>query len=553
MQQLLHIIWHDKRRVLLTLLAGTVSGLTAVALFAQSGLLISKAALMPPFYVILILTAFLKLFGVTKSVSKYAERLLSHRVTFELMHNVRMRFFHQLLPQAHVLQRYKSGDLLARITSDVETLQHFFLRVLYPPLVTVLVFFATIIFTLFFSPVLALLLLIGLVLTTVVMPAMLTMRRDTQPLQHDATIAATEYFYGYRELLLHNEQHRKQQALLDATTAYAKSQQQHRNRENTAFIWNQAIALTTTFFVLATAAYFVTTQQLDGVYLALLVLVSLTVFESAVPMANVPAYLNDTKRSFIQLQEVMNIAQHNGHLTAAHADAPVLMQNVSYTYERSLRPALHNVSMHIKPKQKVAIVGASGSGKTTLMQLLMHELVPTCGDIVIGDISLHQFNRESFYAHIGVMLQHNHFFAGTIRSNLLLANEHATDEELTAALEKAQLDKALDAPVFEKGRNLSGGEQQRLAFARLLLKGGDMWLVDEPFTSVDLQTEEQLLATMLHEAADKTVVIITHRLTNLAQFDHIYVMDQGTIIEHGTHEQLLERGELYAQMYYNAQ
>lgn len=176
MQELVSMIWQDKKDVLLALLAGTISGLTAVALFAQSGLLISKAALMPPFYIILILTAFLKLFGVTKSASKYAERYISHRVTFKFISIVRMKFFKKLLPQAHVLNHYKSGDLLTRITGDVEQLQNFFLRVLYPPFIALFVFIVVILFSLFFSPWISLLLLIGIVLTSIVVPYILFRR-----------------------------------------------------------------------------------------------------------------------------------------------------------------------------------------------------------------------------------------------------------------------------------------------------------------------------------------------------------------------------------------
>lgn len=532
-----------------TLLAGTVSGLTAVALFAQSGLLISKAALMPPFYIILILTAFLKLFGVTKSASKYAERLLSHRVTFRFMHHVRVRFFDALLPQAHVLQRYKSGDLLMRITSDVETLQHFFLRVVYPPLVTLLVFFATIIFTLFFSPLLALLLLIGLLLTTVVIPALLSMRAYSIEQEKRAfTIEATEYFYGYKELLLHNEQYEKERELLALATAYGRASRRAKNNENKSYLWNQAAALFISFMVVLAGAYAVSAGDLDGVYLALLILVAITAFETAVPMASVPAFFNETKKAYTQLQNVTTETTTSGSVIAQHLHAPITIQDVHYTYGTGTCPALKNISMHIAAKKHVAIVGASGSGKTTLMQLLMQELHATDGTIYIGDIPLARFERESYYTHIGAMLQHNHFFLGTVKSNLLFAKPGATDDELQDALQKAKLIKSLDTPVLEKGSNLSGGEKQRLAFARLLLKQGDLWLVDEPFASIDEQTEAALLTTLLHEANDKTLVMITHRLTNLYAFDYIYVMEHGEIVEYGTHAQLLAKGGYYARM-----
>ena len=204
MKALVELIWTDKKDVLLALLAGTISGLTAVALFAQSGLLISKAALLPPFYIILLLTAFLKLFGVTKSISKYAERLITHRVTFRFISKIRMLFFKKLLPQAHLLNTYKSGDLLTRITTNVETLQNFFLRVLYPPFVAVIVFFATCLFMLFFSSWIALCLLIGIVLTSLIVPYVLLRipHKTATEEKKMRTIETTEYFYGYREVLL---------------------------------------------------------------------------------------------------------------------------------------------------------------------------------------------------------------------------------------------------------------------------------------------------------------------------------------------------------------
>lgn len=548
MHTFLKLIWHDQKRVLLTLVAGTISGVTAVALFAQSGLLISKAALMPPFYVILILTAFLKLFGVTKSASKYAERLLSHRVTFQLMDNIRVNFFQQLVPQAHVLQRYKSGDLLTRITHDVDVLQHFFLRVLYPPLVTLLVFFCTIIFMLFFSPWLALLLFVGLLFTTVVMPAVLTMRQTIGQKTRDFTVATTEYFYGYQELLLHNVQQQQQHKLVTLAADYEHARMRHSVREQRASIYNQAIALIVSFFILFVGAYAVTTGDLQGVYLAMLVLVSLTVFETAIPMATVPTFFKKTKNALTQLADVTDVETEDGTITAIGAYAPMTLQHVCYTYPTSIRPALSNVSMYIEAGQKIAIIGASGSGKTTLMQLLLKELTPTSGELFLGDVPLHRFERTSFYTHIGAMLQHNHFFAGTIRSNLLFAQPQATDEQLVTALEQAQLFKSLETTIEEKGRNLSGGEKQRLAFARLLLKNSDCWLIDEPFTSMDAKTENELLHTMLTAAKHKTVVMITHHLTQLEQFDCIYVMANGTIVEYGPHAQLLARDGLYASM-----
>lgn len=552
MRDLMQMIWTDKKDVLLALLAGTISGLTAVALFAQSGLLISKAALMPPFYIILILTAFLKLFGVSKSASKYAERFISHRVTFKFISVVRMKFFKKLLPQAHVLNTYKSGDLLTRITSDVEMLQNFFLRVLYPPLIALFVFFATILFTLFFSPWISLLLLIGLVLTSVVIPYILYRRPFPTGADEkkELMIQATEYFYGYRDLLLHHQLDRKKETLTALHTAYGAARRKELNQEQTSYLWNQSIALLTSFSVVFVGAYLTTIGQLEGVYLALIVLVALTVFESAVPLAMAPIFARHTKKAVSQLEEITAREIEDGTIHINDLAKTIHLQNVSYSYPSSTRPALEHISIDIQAGEKVAIIGPSGSGKSTLMQLLMKEFKRTEGELLIGEVDIDAIRTHSMYEHISTMLQHNHFFSGTIKSNLLLANSEASDEELQQALTKAALAKNLEDPVFEKGGNLSGGEKQRLAFARLLLKKSDLWLIDEPFTSLDVQTENTLFRTLLKEVAEKTLIMVTHKLTSLDLFDRIYVMQHGKIVESGSHEQLLAKQGLYYVMYY---
>lgn len=552
MQQLVQHIWQDKKDVLLALLAGTLSGLTAVALFAQSGLLISKAALMPPFYVILILTAFLKLFGVTKSASKYAERYISHRVTFKFISIVRMQFFKKLLPQAHVLNNYKSGDLLTRITSDVETLQNFFLRVLYPPLIALFVFLATILFTLFFSPWISLLLLIGIVFTSIVIPYILYRRPypTAATEKKELTVQATEYFYGYRDLQLHNQLQTKQKDLSALYKAYGAARRKELNQEQTSYSWNQMIALLTSFTVVFVGAYLVSTGQLEGVYLALIVLVSLTVFESAVPLSMVPIFAKHTKKAVDQLEEVTSQKVIDGNVDIDSLAKDIHVQHVSYRYPSATREALKNISLTIHAGEKIAIIGPSGSGKSTLMQLLMKEFKRTNGQFFIGNDDIDAIRAHSMYAHMSTMLQHNHFFSGTIKSNLLLAKPEATDDGLQLALNKAALSKPLEDPVFEKGGNLSGGEKQRLAFARLLLKESDLWLVDEPFTSLDVQTEKTLFNTLLSQAASKTLLMVTHKLTNLDQFDRIYVMQHGEIVEFGSHDQLLVKKGLYYSMYH---
>lgn len=549
MQILLHMIWREKRDVILSMTAGFLSGLTAVALFAQSGFLISKAALMPPFYIILILTAFLKLFGVVKSTSKYAERYISHRVTFRLLSDIRMRFFTKLEPHANTLfSTYRSGDLLKRITSDVEVLQNFFLRVVYPPLITLLVFIVTILFTLFFSGWLAFVLLLGFLLTTLVIPAALVRKEKAPALtKQQLTTELTEFLYGFRDLQLHHQVQKKQQAINSISTAYTEERRQEENEKQLAHTWNQAIALFTSLFVVLLGAYFVTNDSLDGLYLAMLILISLTVFEIAIPMANVPSYLYEARTAMNRLEEITEVAKEREEKLQMAAHYSFTCRHVSFFYPGMDRPALEDVSFDLHPAEKIAIIGPSGSGKSTLFQLLIKALQPSAGSILINGQDFAEVQEESLWQKMSIQLQHNHFFSGTIRNNLQIAKQDAADSELAQILAKVQIPKSLDDVVYEKGENLSGGEKQRLAFARVLLRDGPLWLLDEPFTSIDERTAAKL-HTQLLAAEERTVIVITHKLQGLESFDRILVMQDGRLQENGTFEELMARKGLFYQM-----
>ncbi|WP_332645455.1 thiol reductant ABC exporter subunit CydC [Lysinibacillus sp. 54212] len=552
MKALYSMIWQDKKDVLLAMAAGTISGLTAVALFAQSGFLISKAALMPPFYIILILTAFLKLFGVVKSASKYGERYISHRVTFRFMSAVRMRFFKKLVGQANLLHTYKSGDLLNRITSDVDVLQNFFLRVVYPPFIALFVFLATILFTVWFSPWISLILMIGFIFTSTIVPAFLISQKrnmDRSSVKRVFSNDATEYLYGYRDLQLHNQLASKEQALQKISLDYSRQIRQEMNREQSAHFWNQLISLLTAFFIVGVGAYLVSIGDLDGLYFAMLILISLTVFESAIGLAVVPSHYLNAEEATNRLEEVCSTPAINSKPLVRDKRLKITCDKVSYSYEQSIHPAISQVSFAVSPGKKVAIVGQSGSGKSTIFQLLIQELQPSSGNILVNEQSIVEIEKQQLWDQMSIQLQHNHFFSGTLRDNLLLAKPAAPDEELQHVLNQVFISKPLDSPIYEKGSNLSGGEKQRLAFARVLLKNTELWLLDEPFTSVDAKTEAHLFDTLLNCGRDKTIILITHKLTDLARMDNILLMDNGELTESGTFEQLMSARGLFYKMY----
>ena len=520
-------IWEQKKYVIYTTIAGTIGGLTAVALFAQSGFLISKAALLPPFYVILILAAFLKLFGVAKSTSKYAERLLSHKVTFHLMSRIRETYFQKLLQQTAIFHRYKSGDLLHRVTSDVETLQNYFLRVVYPPLVTGIVFFATILFTIIFSWQMAVVLMIGYLVCAFVIPALFTRWFFEEQMDQKQQLSSktTEFLYGYETLQHFNLLQSKTDELLTFSAQYGESLVKEERKRHLAHSLNQLLALLAAIAILLLGAIAVTNGTLQGVYLAMLLMVTLTVFELATPLAAMPSYSASTATAYNRLQNLT--AQQPPGQQPLQSLLPIRFNHVTYQYEHSLTPALNDTSLTIQKGEKVAITGVSGSGKTTLFNLLLKEQFVQHGQITCNSVPMQSIDDNSLFLHLSVQLQHNHFFVGTIRDNLLLAKSSATDEEMVSVLEQVKLPLSLDDILHEKALNLSGGERKRLAFARVILQNHSVFLLDEPFSSVDADLRAHLTAALCERT--NTVLMITHDTEALHLFDRVYQMENGQL------------------------
>ncbi|MDV2683636.1 thiol reductant ABC exporter subunit CydC [Alkalihalophilus lindianensis] len=547
----------EKKDIVYSVVLGFLAGLAAIGLFSASGYLISKAALTPPLYALTILIALLKLFSITRAVARYGERYFSHRATFTMLSDLRVSFYEKLEPLApNLFQRYRSGDLLSRIVGDVESLQNFFLRVFYPPIVLALVFLATIVFTMFYSIYISLLLLLGLLLTAIVIPACFAASQKKKKLSTRTSRGAlstetTELLYGYRDLKIYGQLEDKKSELIDSSTEYVVEQQ----KEGQLAMANQSIHTMISLFiswgVLALGAYLVSTGQLDGLFLAMLMMISLTAFENAAPMAVFPNHFEDSRNAAKRLYSVVDtnpkeFVERVNDLSLGGAKL-ISLTNVSFSFANEERPTLNDVTVQFPKGSKTAVVGASGSGKSTLMQLLLNIQEADSGEIKIDNHPIDELNQESIWEHANVVLQENHFFYGTIKENLLLANPDRTEEEMMDALKKVDLDGFfLTDEVYEKGENLSGGEKQRLAIARAMLKGGSLWLLDEPTSSVDSLTEKKIYDHLLDQAKQDTMIIISHRLMGLEKMDQIIVMEKGLIIETGTFNELINsKGYFY--------
>lgn len=551
----------ERKDIILSILAGFIAGIAGVALFSASGYMISQTVFAPPLYTLIVLTSMVKLLGLLRAASRYGERLYSHRATFSMLSRLRTSFFARLIPLTPgILNKKRSGDLLARIVGDVESLQHYFLRVAYPPIIVVMVFLATVLFTSAFSFWIAGLFVLGMLTTALVVPGvvLLGQRKIHGRVREQRALLSTEVtevLYGFRDLKVYGQLAQREQQLQQASAELTVQQQRAAGHLLRGQSMHTLVTFLISWGVLTLGAYLIIDGALAGVFLAMLVMASLTVFEEAAAMATLPYYKQDSEHAAKRLTETIQTsdvqsesAQPDGALSG-NQTVSLELSSVTFQYEGEWRPALKDISLHILPGSKTAIVGPSGSGKSTIIELLLKLRTPTTGEIRLNNISVNELDETSIWQSANVVLQQSHFFRGTIRDNLLLNDEEHSDEQLVDVLEKVQLpNTSLTDVVYEKGENLSDGEKQRLALARAMLRKGRLWLLDEPTSSLDYVTEERVMKHLYAQAAEDTLLMICHRLTGLEEMDRIVVMEEGRVVEAGSYAELMERKGYFYEM-----
>jgi ATP-binding cassette subfamily B protein len=238
-------------------------------------------------------------------------------------------------------------------------------------------------------------------------------------------------------------------------------------------------------------------------------------------------------------------------LTVGH----IRLENVTFAYEPG-RPVLHDISLDVAPEQTVALVGATGAGKSTLVGLLPRFFDPDQGRVLIDGQDLREVQVKSLRQKIGLVLQEPLLFPGSIADNIRFGNPSATFQEIEAAARTANADdfimklpKGYQTIIGERGATLSGGERQRLSIARALAKNAPILILDEPTSALDSETERELMQALERLSRGRTTFIIAHRLSTVRNADRIIVLDQGRIVEQGTHNELLTRGGIYSRCY----
>lgn len=505
--------------------------------------------------------AFVRGFAMGRTAGRWGERVVSHNATFKLLTDLRIFFFEKLAPMIPGrVSNLRDADLLNRLVADIDAMDHVYLRLISPVTVGVLGIAALTALLCWFDMALGLTLGSVLLVLLLVWPVMfykLGKRNGAELTQHKAEmrVATLDWLQGYSELTIFGAESRYRDAI------YAAQEKLLANQKVNASFTGLASALLllangwTLVLMLWLAANGVNGQAPDPM-IALVVFATMASVELLMPIAGAFQHLGQTLTSARRLNEIIlsepdvkfpnEDTRHSGQFD-------ITFENLTFNYSGGEQPALKDVSLTIPAGNKVAIVGQTGSGKSTLIQLLCRYWDAQQGDIRIAGTRLQEWKESDLRAAISVVSQRVDILNGSLRDNLSMAKPHADDSELSAMLERVGLGKLLEAPGLDAwlgdgGRQLSGGEKRRIGIARALLHDGPILLLDEPTEGLDKQTEQQIMALFQSHFENKTVIFITHRLVELETMDAVCLIEQGEIVEHGSHRALLAQQGRYFQL-----
>jgi len=543
---------------------GVLTVVSGVALMAASAYVISAAALQPSIAELQVAIVALRLFGITRGLLRYAERLASHHATFHLLARLRLWFFTSLEPLAPArLQQYHAGDLLTRILSDIETLQDFYLRAISPPVVSFVVALLTALVLGGVSPALAALNLCLVCLGGIGLAWLaqrLTRSSGARLIETRSQMQAAlvEALQGMGDWLAYGLEAGWITRL--GTLGHQVARSQSRRSDVLALVSSASSALGMLACLAAIAVLTPQIQQgsLPGVWLAVFALGLLASYE---PVGALPASAEQASRSrqaTARLIQVVDTAPEVDEATGSPLAAPfrsLRLEQLSFHYPQDPRPVLSNVNLELRRGQRLAVLGSSGAGKSTLIHLLLRFWEADSGHMLVNDIDVRQLHTASVRRLYSSLLQPPYLFSDTLGGNVDLHQPDLQPGAIERALELAELKPrvqampdGLDTWVGDFGTALSAGERQRLALARALARPAAILLLDEPTAGLDPITAGRVLDNLWRALGERALLVATHDPTALERMDEILVLERGTIATRGTHAELAGGDNLYRRM-----
>ena len=540
--------------LMITGLASSIGLLTTSGWFLAATAIAGLGTLFNFFYP----SASVRGLAIGRTLFRYFEKLVTHDATFRILAKLRVQVFEKIIPLSPaVLNRYRNSDLLNRLVSDVDTLDSLYLRLIAPFITAIFVILAMCIGLSFVNAPLALGLGVSLLLLVLVIPTVFYLlgKKFGDKLVHSRALYRTqflEFIQAQAELLLFNAEDKLKDNMAKTEANWQADQQKEANLSG----FSTALSLFLNGLIIAAMLWFSSQAEFGNdeyrmAFIALFTFAALASFEILMPLGSAFLHIGQVIAS---AERVTDIIEQQPLVTFnckaefdQNATTLIEAKDLSFTYPERQNRALENLNLTIQKGKKVAILGKTGSGKSTLLQLLVRNYDANQGELFLAGKPIADYAEDTLRSQFCFLTQRVHVFSDTLRQNLQFASAvNISDEKMIEVLNQVGLGKlleqeqGLDIWLGDGGRPLSGGEQRRLGLARILLNDAPILLLDEPTEGLDRETERQILRLILAHAENKTLIMVTHRLTAIEQFDELCVIDEAKLIEKGTYAELLQ-------------
>ena len=496
--------------------------------------------------------------AIGRTVARYFEKLVTHDATFRILAKLRVQVFSKIIPLSPaVLNRYRNSDLLNRLVSDVDTLDSLYLRLLAPFFSAVFVITAMTIGLSFINAPLALGLGAFLLLLLIAIPTIfyrLGQQFGERLIQTRAAYRTQflEFIQAQAELLLFNAEDR----LKEKMVTIEKNWQADQDKEAKLSGFSTALVMFLNGLLVCGMLWFSSQADFGDdeyrmAFIALFTFAALAAVEIIMPLGAAFLHIGQVIAAANRVTEIVEqkpLVEFNDNAKFEEKVNLISAKNLSFAYPEQEDPVLKNLTLDLHQGQKIAILGKTGSGKSTLLQLLVRNYDTNQGELLLAEKPISAYSENTLRNQMCFLTQRVHVFSDTLRQNLQFARlEKISDEKMTEVLNQVGLGKLLEQEqglnlwLGDGGRPLSGGEQRRLGLARILLNNAPILLLDEPTEGLDRETERRILRLILQHAENKTLIMVTHRLTAIEQFDKICVIDEGKLIEQGNYESLITK------------
>lgn len=553
-----------KGKISLTILFGFLGITSGAMLLFVSGYLISKSSLLPVnILVVYVPIVAVRAFSIGQAAFPYVEKLLGHNVVLRILADLRERLYGIVESQTFNLRKeYQTGDILGVLSDDIERLQDFYIKTAFPSILGLVIYTIFVAVIGAFDLVFMVLMMLVLGVILFLMPYLSYKKNiiNFTNLKHkrsDMYRHLTDGVFGQVDWLASG---RKNEVIEEF------------NLENKALVtvekkiqnWNhfrEGILRLTASVALILMLFWSNIQTGEGsitaTLIAAFVLMTFTIIDELIPVSEaveeIPTYVD----SLVRMDDIegtsFSVETERENFPGSLKNAEVVLTDVSFGYEKTGKQAINHLDLTVLPGEKLGVLGKSGTGKSTLLKLIAGVLEPDSGQVKVNGIKM---TSDYLAEAVSVLNQKPHLFNTSILNNIKIARPDATENDINKVIEQAQLNDLIESlpdglqtKVEEMGQRFSGGERQRIAFARVLLQDTPIIIMDEPTIGLDPITEKELLETLIIGAKEKTVIWVTHHLAGAEMMDRVMFLEEGKVMMYGSHIELLKTNSYYKKLY----